>query len=86
MLVLSRKVGQKIIINDNIEITVNEVKGDLVKIAISAPKEVKIYRQEVYIDIQAENKKAIKISKLPEIDLKKDSLNKNKNNSKSILD
>lgn len=56
MLVLSRKNGQKIIINDDIEITILESKFDSCKIAINAPKEVKIYREEVYKQIQLANK------------------------------
>lgn len=56
MLILSRKNGQKIIINDNIEITIVEAKFDLCKIAIEAPKDVKIYREEVYKQIQDSNK------------------------------
>lgn len=56
MLVLSRKNGQKIIINDDIEITILESKFDNCKIAINAPKEVKIYREEVYKQIQLSNK------------------------------
>lgn len=56
MLVLSRKNGQKIIINDNIEITILDSKFDICKIAINAPKEVKIYREEVYKQIQLSNK------------------------------
>lgn len=55
MLVLARKNGQKIIINDNIEITILESKYDNCKIAISAPREVKIYREEVYRQIQKTN-------------------------------
>jgi len=56
MLVLSRKNGQKIIINDDIEITILESKFDNCKIAIQAPKNVKIYREEVYKQIQLSNK------------------------------
>ncbi len=52
MLALSRKKNEAIIINNDIEITVLEVKGDQVKIGISAPKEVPIYRKEVYLQIQ----------------------------------
>ena len=43
-------------INNNVEITILEVRGDQVKVGISAPKEVPIYRKEVYLQIQAENK------------------------------
>ena len=62
MLVLSRKNGQKIIINDNIEITILESKFDNCKIAISAPKEVTIYREEVYKQIQFSNRMSNKTS------------------------
>lgn len=62
MLVLSRKNGQKIIINDNIEITIIDSKFDNCKIAIEAPKEVKIYREEVYKQIQLANKMSNKAS------------------------
>ena len=55
MLVLSRKNKQKIIINDNIEITILESRYDNCKIAINAPREVKIYREEVYKQIQETN-------------------------------
>ena len=59
MLALSRKKNEAIIINNNIEITVLEVKGDQVKIGISAPKEVPVYRKEVYLQIQQANKEAV---------------------------
>ncbi len=56
MLVLARKNGQKIIINDNIEITILDTKFDYCKVAIEAPKDVKIFREEVYKQIQTTNK------------------------------
>lgn len=59
MLALSRKKNEAIVINNDIEITVLEVKGDQVKIGISAPKEVPIYRKEVYIQIQVANKASV---------------------------
>ena len=59
MLALSRKKNEAIVINNDIEITVLEVKGDQVKIGISAPKEVSIYRKEVYIQSQDANKAAV---------------------------
>lgn len=59
MLALSRKKGEAIIINNNVEITVIEVKGDQVKLGISAPKSVPIYRKEVYEQIQEANKEAM---------------------------
>lgn len=59
MLALTRKKGESIIINNNIEISILEMRGDQVKIGISAPKEVPVYRKEVYLQIQEENKAAI---------------------------
>ena len=64
MLALSRKKGEAIVINNNIEISVLEVKGDQVKIGISAPKEVPIYRKEVYVQIQAANESAASVEGL----------------------
>ena len=62
MLILSRKNGQKIIINDEIEITILEAKSDNCKIARKAPKDVKIYREEVYVQIQDANKQSENVS------------------------
>lgn len=59
MLALSRKQNESIIIGDDIEITILDVRNDQVKIGISAPKEVGIYRKEIYVQIQNENKKAV---------------------------
>lgn len=56
MLALTRKKGEAIMINNNVEITILEVRGDQVKVGISAPKDVPIYRKEVYLQIQEENK------------------------------
>lgn len=61
MLALTRKKGESLVVNNNIEITVLEIRGDQVKIGISAPKEVPIYRKEVYLQIQNENKAALNI-------------------------
>ena len=58
MLALSRKKNEAIVINNNIEITILEVKGDQVKIGVSAPKEVPVYRKEVYVQIQEANQDA----------------------------
>ena len=58
MLALSRKKNEAIIVNNNIEITILEVKGDQVKIGVTAPKEVPIYRKEVYAQIQEANQEA----------------------------
>lgn len=64
MLALTRKKNEALIINNNIEITILEVKGDQVKIGISAPKEVPVYRKEVYVQIQESNKAASDVSGL----------------------
>ena len=58
MLILSRKIDQKIRIGENITLTIIEIRGDQVKIGIEAPKEVKVFRQEVLAAIQNENKQA----------------------------
>ena len=58
MLALARKINQPIMIGSDIEITLLEIKGDQVKIGINAPKSVPIYRKEIYMQIQDENKKA----------------------------
>lgn len=64
MLALSRKKGEAIVINNNIEITILDVKGDQVKIGIVAPKEVPVYRKEVYLQIQESNKEAMSVEGL----------------------
>lgn len=58
MLALSRKKGEALMINNDIEITVLEIKGEQVKIGINAPKSIPVYRKEVYIQIQEANKEA----------------------------
>ncbi|MBQ3517234.1 MAG: carbon storage regulator CsrA [Lachnospiraceae bacterium] len=62
MLALSRKKNEAIVINNNVEITVLEIKGDQVKLGISAPKEVPVYRKEVYVQIQEANKEAMNVA------------------------
>lgn len=60
MLALARKVNESIIINDNVEITILEIKGDQIKIGINAPKSVPVYRKEIYSQIQNSNREAAK--------------------------
>ncbi len=67
MLALTRKKGEALVINNNIEITVLEIRGDQIKIGISAPKDVPIYRKEVYLQIQQENEAAISADGLDEL-------------------
>ena len=64
MLALSRKKNEALVINNDIEITVLDIRGDQVKIGISAPKEVPVYRKEVYLQIQEANKQAMNADNL----------------------
>ncbi len=59
MLALSRKEGESIMVGSDIEITVLEVKGEQIKIGISAPKSVPIYRKEIYTQIQEANRETV---------------------------
>ena len=67
MLALSRKKNEAIVINNNIEITVLDIRGDQIKLGIAAPNEIPIYRKEVYIQIQNENKQATDVSGIEEL-------------------
>lgn len=58
MLVLTRKVNESIMIGDEVKITVVEVKGDQVKLGITAPRHIAVHREEVYEEIQRENRLA----------------------------
>ncbi|MBE5964195.1 MAG: carbon storage regulator CsrA [Lachnospiraceae bacterium] len=58
MLALSRKKNESIVINNEIEITILDVKGDQVKLGIVAPKSVPVYRKELYLQISEANKEA----------------------------
>lgn len=70
MLILSRKTNQKILIGNDIELTIIEVRGEQVKIGIKAPQEIQVFRQELYKEIQAENKSAtIFSSRLPNLNV-----------------
>ena len=64
MLALSRKKDEAIVINNDIEITILEIKGDQVKVGISAPKSVPVYRKEVYVQIQEANAAAAGVDAL----------------------
>ncbi|HOJ63332.1 MAG TPA: carbon storage regulator CsrA [Spirochaetota bacterium] len=61
MLILSRKENQSIMIGDNIEITIVSIKGDHVKIGINAPTDVKVFRKEIFEEIQNANKEAVNV-------------------------
>lgn len=62
MLVLTRKRNQSIILNDNIELTIIDIQGDQVRVGINAPKDVKVFRKEVYIEMTQENKEASNVT------------------------
>jgi len=59
MLVLTRKLGESIAIDDHIKIVVVQIKGKQVRLGIKAPKETKIHREEVYKAIQDQNQEAL---------------------------
>ena len=85
MLVLSRQKDQTIMIGDNIEITVVDIRGDKVRIGISAPSQIPVHRKEVYDAIKQENKRAAAvtledITNLPKNLPVKDDNNKDKKN------
>ena len=61
MLALSRKKNEAIVINNNVEVTILEIKGEQVKLGITAPREVPVYRKEVYVQIQDANKDAVNV-------------------------
>ncbi len=86
MLILARKPNESIIIGDQIEISVIDIKGDQVKLGITAPKSIKVYREEVYRAIQRENIEAAKAKPevLPTLDNlipKKENAEKEEKNS-----
>ena len=64
MLALSRKKNEALVINNDVEITILDIRGDQVKIGISAPKEVSIYRKEIYLQIQEVNQEAMNTENL----------------------
>ena len=58
MLVLTRKKNQSIVVNDNIELTIIDIQGDQVRVGINAPRDVKVFRKEVYVEMTEENQRA----------------------------
>ncbi len=61
MLALTRKKGESIVVNNDIEISILDIRGEQVKVGISAPKDVPVYRKEVYLQIQKENEAAVSL-------------------------
>ncbi len=69
MLILARRLNEQIVIGDDIRVSVVDIRGDQVKLGIEAPRSVKVYRQEVYDAIQAENREAAQsATALPSLD------------------
>ena len=67
MLALTRKKGESLVLNNNIEVTVLEIRGDQVKLGVKAPRQVPVYRKEVYLQIQKENEAAASVANLEEL-------------------
>lgn len=63
MLVLARKVGQQIVIGEEIEITVLEVRGEQVRLGINAPRSIAVHRKELLVQVADENVQAASVSK-----------------------
>ena len=59
MLVLSRKVGESIVIGDDVVVTILEIRGDLIRVGIDAPRHIKVHRREVFEAIEASNREAV---------------------------
>ncbi|MFO7781854.1 MAG: carbon storage regulator CsrA [Spirochaetia bacterium] len=76
MLILARRTNESIVIGDEIEVSVVDIKGDQVKLGINAPRAIKVYRREVFEAIQEENRLAAETAtgELPSLDeyIKKD--------------
>lgn len=62
MLILTRKVGESVAIGDDIQVSVIEIKGSQVKLGIRAPRDVTVHREEIYLKIQDENRRAAQVS------------------------
>jgi len=62
LLILTRKVGESVAIGDDIQVSVIEIKGSQVKLGIRAPRDVTVHREEIYLKIQDENRRAAQVS------------------------
>ncbi len=59
MLALTRKKDEALVINNNIEIKILDIKGDQIKLGVQAPRDISVYRKEIYLQIQEANKEAM---------------------------
>lgn len=62
VLVLSRKVGESIIIGNDVMVTIVEFRGDQVRLGVEAPRSVQVYREEIYAEVSRQNKAAASIN------------------------
>jgi carbon storage regulator len=62
LLILTRKVGESVAIGDDIQVSIVEIKGTQVKLGIRAPRDVTVHREEIYLKIQEENRRAAQVS------------------------
>jgi len=67
MLVLKRKIGESLIIGDNIEVTILDKEGDTIKLGIRAPRTVRVYRQEIFEEIKKANQGALQTPSLQQL-------------------
>jgi carbon storage regulator len=69
MLILSRKIGESIVIDGRITVRIMRLEGEVVKLGIEAPREVPVHRQEVYLEIQKNNQEALSVPhpKVPQL-------------------
>ena len=87
MLVITRKNGQKIMINDNIEITIVEAKNGVCKVAIKADKDVKIYREEIKLaNLMGTNAKVSAVDSVSELIKDSTNLNDKKIDNESVTE
>jgi carbon storage regulator len=63
LLILTRKAGEAVAIGDDIQVSVVEIKGTQVKLGIRAPKNIEVHREEIYLKIQEENRRAAQVSR-----------------------
>lgn len=66
MLALSRRINESIMLGKDIEISILEIKGDQVKIGVVAPRSVPVYRKEIFLQIEEENRKAVALEQTKE--------------------
>ena len=85
MLVLTRKIGESITIGNDINLSILTINGKSVQVGITAPKHIRILRQEIYLKIQEENRKAANISSSMDIKALAQMFNKSSQNNKNSV-